>query len=233
MSKLKINERLIVRCYDHEQVKDVLNKLNELGYKTKFHEENGNIICFKNYKECFINIDAAALDEKSIVIWYKRFIKIYERQKEKLKKEPDLLVNKNGKILKINNIDKEYHVFYYDNNLDKNNGIDFSGSFLAEDMKKTDFYTSLEALEKALKRKEVENKLRALAFELNGNEDIDCTDNKTKYHLECFCDRKTISQGYFVVTKIQGTICCYSEDFKDKAIELIGEEDLKDYLMNY
>lgn len=231
MSKLKINERLIIRCYDHEQVKDVLDKLTDLGYKTEFQEEYGNIISFEKYKKSYINTDFVALDEKSIVVRYKRFIKIYERQKEKLKKEPDLLIDKNKKILKVNDIDKTYHVFYYDNNLNRNYGIDFKGLFLAEDINKIDFYTSLEALEKALKRKEIENKLRLLAFKLNGNKDIDWDNEKWKYFIYYDSKNNSIETDSILIVKDMN-IYCSSENFKDKAIELIGKEELKEYLIN-
>lgn len=232
MSRLKINERLIVKCHNHEQVKNALKKLNELGYEIEFNEVLGNIVCFDNYDKKFTNLNFTNLNDKNIVIEYKIFIKIYERQKEKLKKDPDLLIDKNGKILKVNNIDKTYHVFYYDNNLNRNYGIDFKGLFLAEDINKTDFYTSLEALEKTLKRKEIENKLKALAFDLNGNKDINWNDDKYKFYLDYCYEDKTIVQYSWRTIKHQGTIYSYSEVFKDKAIELIGEEELKEYLKN-
>ena len=236
MSRLKINERLIIRCYDHEQVQDVLNKLSGLGYTTEFNETSGNTVCYNDDNECFFNVHIAALQSDSIVIWYKRFLKIFEKQKEKLKKEPDLIIDKNEKILKVNNENKDHDVFYYDTNIEKINEVFRKGLYLAEAIKNTDFYTSFKACEKALKRKEIENKLRLLAFKLNGNRDISKEEWKDykieKYYLYFNEYETTIKYGVNDIRKNQGSIYCLSQDFRNKAIELIGEENLKDYLIN-
>lgn len=157
-----------------------------------------------------------------------KFLKQYRKESE-----PDLLVNKNGRVLKVNNLSTCYNVFYYNTDTGAIDNDFMEGSYLIEYINKTDFYNSEKACEKAIKRKEIENKLRLLAFELNGNKDIDWKDNKTKYFI-CY------STGYFnnffqseiQHVKEQGVIYCYSKNFTDKTVELIGEKDLKDYLIN-
>ena len=89
----------------------------------------------------------------------------------------------------------------------------------------------IDAFEKAVKRKEIENKLRLLAFELNGNKDIDLNDNKWKYFIYYDNDNQLITTDSVLDIKDMN-ILCYSEDFKDKAIELISEEELKNFLIN-
>ena len=54
-----------------------------------------------------------------------------------------------------------------------------------------------------------------------------------KYYLFSNSICEDIRQLDEDVVIYQGTIYCLSEDFLDKAIELIGEENLKDYIINY
>ena len=71
-----------------------------------------------------------------------------------------------------------------------------------------------EACEKALKRKETENKLKALAFELNGNKDIDWTNEKDKYYIYYNLKYNLIRSDIAYDFKDMN-IYCSSEYFKD------------------
>lgn len=238
---MKIDENTIIQCKNLEQINDCLNKLGELGYNhTNYSEDNGSHAKskFVFYKRSFEGFDAnenLCINVRNQIIQYKTFLRLYNK---KMKKETKLklIVDKNGKILQ-----KDYlknlkdTIFYY--NTEKNivDEIPASSLFVDERFDNIDFYTSEEACEKALKYKEIENKLRALAFKLNGNKNISEKDwengDLDKYYLTYGYCIKQIAQCYDNTYRNQGTIYCLSPDFKNKAIELIREEDLKNYLI--
>lgn len=228
---MRIDENTIIKCDNLNEVKDCLDKLEELGFKVFFFNDKEQLIIskLKNNNE-FKNYVWVDFYKENYCVNYKTFVKLYNKQIKKNK--PGLIIDKNGKILKVNNIDKDYKVFIHST---YGNWIDeyvLTGECIAANLLEVDYYVIKEELEKALKRKKIENKLRALAFELNGNKDIDWTDEKLKYYLAYDSIDKTIFQDNWKVIKSQGTIYCYSFGFRNKAIELIGEEDLKDYLIN-
>lgn len=237
---MQIDGNTIIKCKSQTEVSTCLNMLNDLGFET-FYEENdckllvaATFITLKLYY-LFTSFETREISSKNNLISFKTFQKLYNKQIEK-NKQPKLLVDKNGKILKVNDF-KDKAVVYYTNLEDLSiveEGI--SCKDLKNKLYNKDYFISEEACEKALKRKEIENKLQLLAFELNGNRNITEKEWKNiyidKYYLYYLLSNKIIDLGFNIKSKDQGTIFCLSEDFKDKAIELIGEKDLKEYLIN-
>lgn len=93
------------------------------------------------------------------------------------------------------------------------------------------YYLTKEDCEKAINVKNTEAELRNLAEELNDGEEIDWeNDEQRKYQLYYYYYKKEISTNMSSYSKIQGTIYCLDKNFKDKAIERIGEDKLKEML---
>ena len=79
--------------------------------------------------------------------------------------------------------------------------------------------------EKILVRRRLEN----IARRLNKGQVVDWYNkNQSKHCIELFCN-EIISDSYFTY-KAQGTVYCLDKNFKDVAIQEIGEERLKAYL---
>lgn len=74
----------------------------------------------------------------------------------------------------------------------------------------------------------IRRKLEDIAKKLNKGRNIDWESHEYKFHLLIFND--FISQEVCQNIKYQGTVYCIDENFKDVAIEKIGEERLKAYL---
>lgn len=77
----------------------------------------------------------------------------------------------------------------------------------------------------------IEQELRDIAMELNKGEKIDWNnDEQEKYYLEYDFSIDSINCTFYTYIKIQGIIYCLDKNFKDIAIERIGEERLTKYL---
>ena len=234
---MKIDKNIVVKCKNLKEVKDCLNKLKELGLEVKKMNEYNSCLIVSSTVPCrlyFSNYETPVIDINKNIASYDYFLKLYKKQKSK---QHDLVVNKNGKILQKDYLkDYKNNIFYF--NTEKNivDEVSASSLFVDERFDNIDFYTSEKACKKALKHKEIENKLRALAFDLNGSRDITEEEWKDydikKYFLLVNCVCMDIRQSYEDIVMYHGSIFCLSEKFVDKAIELIGEEDLKDYLIN-
>lgn len=226
---MRIDENTVIKCNNLEEVSECLDMLKNLGFET-FHKENSyELFVAMTFNNIFTNFTSVEVCLKNNFISFKTFQKIYNKQIKE--KQPDLLVDKNGKVLKVNNNKKMYTIYFFDSFGEYINDTDKIGKALQDSINYVSYYISKEACEKALKRKEIENKLRLLAFELNRNREIDWSDYKDKYYI-CY-----EAQYHLIVLQLTNTykgmnIYCYSEKFRNKAIELIGEEDLKDYLIN-
>lgn len=230
---MKIDKNTIIKCKTRQEVVDCLNRLRDLGFKSDLNPANSNGLLVTSYDgpEFFTNFYNINVKEDCFFLNYNNFLKLYNKQIKKIK-QSDLLVNKNGKVLKVNNWNSNKQLYWNNNIITSplNEWIEDSKNCFYEN----DYYISKETCEKAQKRKEIENKLRLLAFKLNGNKDIDWNDNKIKY---CLVLNNNISETKIVqdntpVFKYQDCIYCYNNYFLDKAIELIGEEELKEYLIN-
>ena len=230
---MKIDENTIIKCKNIEEVKDCSNSLHELGFKTDFQDDKDFNFIAWSVNDVFCNFETVEVTKDINFISYKYFLKLYNKQIKK-SKQPDLLVDKNGKVLKINNLDSNQIIYYYDYNKINQTRICYTiKEFLNFNLSVMDVYVTQEACEKIIKRKQIEKKLELLAFELNGNRDIDWGKGEPKYYLYYNIPNKVIDTGWNSYNKQQGGIYCLSENFKNRAIELIGEEDLKDYLINY
>lgn len=229
--KMKIDENTIIRCKSQTEVSKCLDMLKDLGFKTFYEENDYELFVAISLNNLFTNFKAVEVGSKNNFVSFKTFQKLYNKQIKERK--PDLVVDKNGKILKVNNNKKMYTIYFFDPYGEFIHNVDRTGKALQDSINYANYYISEEACEKALKRKEIENKLRALAFELNDNKDIDWDDGNFKYSLDyCIGYIKTIATDSWKTIKHQGTIYSYSEDFVNKAIKLIGEEDLKEYIIN-
>lgn len=229
---MKIDKNIVVKCKNLKEVKDCLNKLKELGLEVKkMNEYNSCLIVSSTvpYRLYFSNYKTPVIDINKNIASYDYFLKLYKKQKSK---QDDLVVNKNGKILQKDYLkDYKNNIFYF--NTEKNivDEVSASSLFVDERFNNIDFYTSKKACEKAIKRKEIENKLRMLAFKLNEDMDIDYNNKEWKYYIHYDYEKGEISTDNVLDIKDMN-IYCYSEQFVHKAIKLIGEEDLKDYLIN-
>lgn len=79
----------------------------------------------------------------------------------------------------------------------------------------------------------IEQELRDIARELNKGEEIDWNNKEQdKYFLyfDYLCNKNKIDYTQNCYSKIQGAIYCLDENFKDIAVERIGEERLTQYL---
>lgn len=79
--------------------------------------------------------------------------------------------------------------------------------------------------EKILVRRQLED----IARRLNKGKEIDWYDSEqSKYCIELYCNN--ILTNFYLANKTQGTVYCLDKNFKDVAIQEIGEERLKKYL---
>lgn len=79
--------------------------------------------------------------------------------------------------------------------------------------------------EKVLTRRQLED----IARLLNKGKEIDWYDSEqSKYCIELYCNN--IITNFYLAHKTQGTVYCLDKNFKDVAIQEIGEERLKKYL---
>ena len=79
--------------------------------------------------------------------------------------------------------------------------------------------------EKVLTRRQLED----IARRLNKGKEIDWYDGEqSKYCIELYCNN--IMTNFYLAHKTQGTVYCLDKNFKDVAIQEIGEERLKKYL---
>ena len=76
----------------------------------------------------------------------------------------------------------------------------------------------------------IEQELKDIAMELNKGEKIDWDDMQEKYYLSYDLDHYDLLDLNTYSVKDQGAIHCLDKDFKDVAIERIGEERLTKYL---
>ena len=76
----------------------------------------------------------------------------------------------------------------------------------------------------------IEQELKDIAMELNKGEEIDWEDTQEKYYLSYDLDHYDLLDLCTYSVKDQGTIYCLDPDFKNVAIERIGEERLTKYL---
>lgn len=153
-------------------------------------------------------------------------IKEIEKQLEELKgqlteadKEDKYKRKRNSRYYYLNSCGAIYNVF--DNEIALDNFRYSIGNF---------FETS-EEVKIYQKKLIIEQELRDIAMELNKGEKIDWNnDEQEKYYLEYDFSIDSINCTFYTYIKIQGTIYCLNENFKNVAIEKIGKERLTRYL---
>lgn len=92
-------------------------------------------------------------------------------------------------------------------------------------------YPTQQAAEKALEHKKIRRQLEEIAARLNKGRGIDFYELlPSKYFLYYDFANGEIKQWDYSHDKMQGTIYCIDENFKDAAIQEIGEDRLKEYL---
>ena len=240
------NNDYIIKCNSLDEAEDCLNKIEEyFGYeiykpseeKKKDYENRALIVFFNKRLDttygCFLYKERIFIEADNIFINYEDFLELCKEENKK-PKEKDIITDKKGRIIRVNPGNKNT-VFY---GISNNKVCDMPVRFIYEKqaiVKEYACYISKEACEKALKRQEIHRKLEDLAFELNGNRDITeeeyINENINKYCLYFNFKFNAVKD----ITNINHKGCdiyCLSKDFKDKAIEIIGEQDLKDYLIN-
>lgn len=90
-------------------------------------------------------------------------------------------------------------------------------------------FKTREEAEKVVRHLKTRAKLQRIADRLNNGEKIDWTSgSQPKYFI--YYDDNEIYVDYYYKNKVQGTIYCLDENFKDIAIKEIGEEELTAYL---
>ena len=93
------------------------------------------------------------------------------------------------------------------------------------------YYLTAEDCQKAIDVKNTEIELRNLAEELNNGEEINWNDScQNKYSITYNYTSKNINFICTLCEKLPNLIFCLDRDFKDKAIERIGEDKLKEML---
>lgn len=93
------------------------------------------------------------------------------------------------------------------------------------------YFETKEQVENYKEKLIIEQELRDIARELNKGEEIDWTNGiQEKYYLYYDFSNYNIGYNYHCYVKNQGTIYCLDIDFRDVAIERIGEERLVKYL---
>ena len=103
------------------------------------------------------------------------------------------------------------------------------------DQKRYNFYNCFKTREQAVQEAEkifIRRKLEDIAKRLNRGKEIDCGSRETKYFLNIDNDNN-VGYGAFDLNyryKIQGIIYCLDINFKDVAIQEIGQERLIKYL---
>ena len=158
-------------------------------------------------------------------------IKEIEKQLEELKEQLKEESTKEDINYERKRLEKYEHYWY----LDEFGEVGKTYEYYSKD---DDFVYSIgnyfETEEQAENYKEkllIEQELRDIAMELNKGEEIDWNNqDQEKYCLEYDFLSNSIGYIKYIMLKIQGAIYCLNENFKDVAIERIGEERLKKYL---
>lgn len=93
------------------------------------------------------------------------------------------------------------------------------------------YFENKEQVKNCRERLLIEQELKDIAMELNKDEEINWRDiNQPKYCLYYRFNGELIDYSAIYHNKIQGTIYCLDENFKDVAIKRIGKERLIKYL---
>ena len=147
------------------------------------------------------------------------------------KELPDFEVTKDGRIIKINNLDSDKYVHIL------TRWIDTRFTFNRLDKEATKYYVSTgqlffseKAREKAIFKMKIETKLKNIAERLNAGRKIDWEDlNQDKFCIYYGYEEEKLCLLNLYRRKDQGAIFCLDQNFLDVAKQEIGEENLIKY----
>lgn len=121
-------------------------------------------------------------------------------------------------------------MFYYLNSYNIAVSETWNASY--SDAEHYNIYNCFKTCEKAEQEAEnilIRRQLEDIARRLNKGKEIDWYDSvQSKYCIELYCNN--IITNFYLAHKTQGTVYCLDKNFKDVAIQEIGEERLKKYL---
>lgn len=126
---------------------------------------------------------------------------------------------------------KDFSPYFYVDSCMKIEQSDFySDTYIHRERYNT--YSTFKTREEAEKEAEkvlVRRQLEDIARRLNKGKEIDWFDSEQLKYCIVLCRNNIITQSYLAY-KTQGVVFCLDENFKDVAIQEIGEERLKKYL---
>ena len=208
-------------CTNTDEVKECLDILKKLGFNTYEKEINPGQRFVKYYvNNCFCSTKNITIDYKDINFYqFKKQTKKFLKEKEK--QLPDFEVAKDGRIIKINNINTIKEIYVLGNNelIKKDEIKNFVDLGLAFISKKT--------RDKAEEKQKIYIQLKNLAERLNKGQKIDWNDNNQfKYYFYFNYKNKKIESEDYIKYKDYNVIYCLDENFLDIAEKEIGEENL-------
>ena len=216
---------LVITSYRNTYPKEdyglILQTSKPLGFKTTSDKNiRYRIIVLKKY-----NKEDKPMDEKQKIL---NDIEEAQRKLDEARKKLDEY-NTGYKRFKPKNNEVYYYVI--------SNGMvgrDYKNDNFTTDIKRYDFYNCFKTREQAEAEAEkilVRRQLEDIARRLNKGQKIDWSDeDQTKSFIFLDCKTQLIERDCNLRNKIQGVVYCLDENFKDVAIQEIGEERLKKYL---
>ena len=126
---------------------------------------------------------------------------------------------------------KEHELFWYLDTWNRPRVRNYIGTSVCcnESFKNYNCFQTREQAEQEAKNILIRRQLEDIARRLNKGKEIDWFDSEqSKYYIELYCNN--IITNFYLAHKTQGTVYCLDKNFKDIAIQEIGEERLKKYL---
>ena len=117
--KMKIDDNIVIKCKNLGEVENSLNTFQELGFKTKEMYEDKRYLIIANTipsKAYFCNYETPSIDIDCNVVSYDYFFKLYKKQKPQ---QQDLVVDKDGRIIKVNDYNSDKTIFIFPGDLNK------------------------------------------------------------------------------------------------------------------
>ena len=157
-------------------------------------------------------------------------LKELERKYEELGKEIERLKNQQKEYGRL---EKGKRYWFTDSFGNKSNEGDFNSKEDDFRYETGNYFNSKEELEDYIEKIKIRTKLERLAIKLNGGEKIDWNNTlTTKYKISYDFERGSFDQETNKCWREQGVIYCYKRNFLEKAIEEIGEDNLKKLFEN-
>lgn len=124
---------------------------------------------------------------------------------------------------------EENEAYYYvSSNLEVRPTINHNNLSDVRTIKAYNYFRTEEEAEAEAEKILIRRQLEDIAKRLNKGEKIEYDNKQPKYCIELYFN--DVLTNFYYCHKTQGTIYCLDENFKDIAIQEIGEERLKAYL---